>query len=756
MKIKIISVIVIAFLLFLLSCEIHNPGIPNWDVEYGFQIIDDTIDVAKDIAETSESFVKQDDKLLFKNSSKNNILMDLTLKNSRVSLSHKRKSEIKFSKIDNRNFKFLLKELDEMFYQLDQYPGNFTFNVDSFKNFSSSKATNETNENYNEFESVKIINSRLRVTVKNNSGIKLGTVDSPIRVTLKDEDRKSLNIPTSIFNFGTLVNGADSSILYYFGSTSTPKDFYKVLMVEVSGKNASTGATTLNKDNNLLVTVGFDTVPAFESFQIQASEYTAESVKSKTINQSSNKLPLTIDNNNNNKNDVSLYFGKFSLNDKNKLDIKVDLRSKSAVELKISFPEINSGFSTTDTLVKYFYIPELKEGQTSRIDSLSINLSGFNIGEKYVNENSKIYDSVSINLLSTFSDPDFYTTVSIFDYVNYDISLDSSEFELIHILVKEDLNVNSIKDELSVESKLISIRDKNGKEVDSVQIVGSSTTKMKFKNIIASLFLKGLYNEKNGLIEVSNEYSAKNPNNEKVIRKINSTNKINITSTLLETIEQEIGKSGDIPYLYGVLPDKIDYTQKITLKKSDIPLEILASTPINLQVDIISDFIIDSQDSTLYFVVNKETEKKGVFSEAITIMDGTISRSQLDNYLEGNMVLRYSNKTKTDANVQIIISSDSSSVYKSNIETDGEINTFGTTGYPSYVARVIEVNGLLAGKINETKRIPLSKSDIEPLVFDKVYSGIILPLKGKTIDFSGQIEVIGKIELKIKVDEKIY
>ena len=742
-------------LVFIFSCEVDNPGIPSWSADYGFILLKDSINVPQELSQFSDNLTQKDGKLYVETSLDNNLKLGLEGESSSATLQLDRVSEIRFSNIANRNFNFKLKELDEQFYSLDQYSQPAPYDVSNFDSLFADKSTNETGENYQEFESVKVTSSKLSVEVTNNTGLNLASNSEPFVVNLKQANGTMLAIPQDFFKFFSLADGEKWKVSYSYGSVFNPKTFYNELLVEISGKNQTTGRPTLSAVNNLNIEVSFDSIGSL--YQIAGSEYVAISEKGEITKSGSTKVKVLVDKNNNNVNDIDIYKGTFSINAINKLDLNVLLNSQSACELYIWFPEINTGYSINDSLVKYFYIPKPESGQTSRSQAEQITLAGYSIGEDYKDDSSKVYNEISIGIRAVFSDPNRTTTIKLGDYVKVDFNIQGSEFEQLQAVVKEDIVLDSQNKKLDVDLTFIEVQDNQGRPLDSVNLLGNSKILTSYTTIISSLIDANKFDADNNLINLTSSFGAVSPNNVSIKRSFADTQDVDITSTMLFTRVIQIGDDDDLIRLLELLPNEITFTQKALLKKSGIPLRILGSRDFAFKASVTSDIIFDTKEDTISFIVRELKKDSKTYERVVSsINDSPLSESQVDNFIEGNLILGYSNRTTANANAKIIVSSDSSVVYKPDLQTDGSIKNVGKSGYPSYIARVFRVQGLVAGAENKKISIPLTQSDLEPFVFEPVYVGIVLPLQGRNIDFAGDIELVGKIEFKLKIDDDIY
>ncbi len=679
-------------------------------------------------------------------------------------MNHLKKSEIEIDKIDfllirtdwdkKRNKDDYISHfptLSQDFYDLDNYIIDIAVSVDSFE-FSLSQTTQETGNNYSEFEEVKIMSSKIRVTITNNTGLTLGDTDSSVEVTLHDMDGSPLDIDDGQFDFGILSDGDEETAIYYYGNASFTKDFYKTLMVKVKGVNSTTGSFDLNKNNALSISVGFDTIVYY---QINASEYTGPATEDEETSTNSTEISIKVDKNDNDTSDIDIYKGEFSNSDSNFIELDILLNAQSAAELTLSFADIFTGYSIGDSLTKIYYISPPAEDQTQTTEQKTIPLAGYSFGQSYSGDSSEVFDTLKVKASVKFVSSQAEITSSIEDYIEVNFAVNKLEFDKLEVTVKEDLNLDAVDGSMSVGLDIIEFRDEDGKNLDSIMFLGSSQMIFSLNKIITLLSSDESFTADNNMIEIATFFEAENPKYSEIKRSFSDTFLLDVDDNYSGTILDTLNKSDEFLYLLGILPETIDYTITSTINKKDFPVEILSSDDIDISTNILSDIIIDTESDTISVIVlNKDSD--GNFSQNISVVEYPIETEQLDNFISGNLIVTYSNSTNVDAEIQLIVSTDESVVYDANIQTDANIYNVGLLGYPSYIARILTIDELESGSINQIKTVPIDTDFLEPFTFENTYIGVIVPFISDNADFSGELEIKGKLEFEARVDEDIY
>ncbi len=722
-----LKMFVIAVALFLIACDVNfgDLAVPNNEASYTIKLIDEQYDIATEMLKYAEGVSKDNSGAL---------CVDTTIvynESSGIAFSKTSFSSIPvcrippyfLSDIDSKSFSFVLEEINyNIFNTLSSGSTSLSFNGFKFTGLNKNNSTNL----YTEFNSANVSSAELRVTATNNLGF---AVDSLI-VTVCDSSGNTVKT----LSIGKVLNGASASSTANISSADNIK-YTQYISIKAEGWVDGQTSLYLNASNNLLLKVSFDTITASgSSCQILASDYFGYAQEDTvSINW---KQAFNIDKDNDGSVDFDIYTFNSTSSTNNKLSISCVTYCDDNVNASFVFPGSYVSSTRNDTLSRDITIYKADAGSSAtRTNSLSFASRYF--GEAY-STGSSLFDSIKVIATFVFPKSSKFVQVSE-EKINVSLTLDSLEVQEMICKVKEDVVFGGVSGSVPVSLNRFYVTDKDGKEVSEVNLVGSSDISFTMNRIIKTQNSSSLIND---FIRVKVDMNSSRNSN---IRSYNDSLSFGISPSLLISYTGSLPNDTSFLNLLKILPENFTYSIKPTVKASDSVIVINASNNLSLNVNIKSPIKFDTEGENLVFELRKDYGNgfEGMYKE---FTSAQLTNSVYNNYISGNLVLNYKNTSNMTLGAKVIFSTDKSVLYNDSIITTATTSTVGTSGYPSYIARVISLSdiqpNISSGKVSTS----LTKNDLVPFLQDKCYVGVKIPIKSSSASFSGELDLVGKIQ----------
>ncbi len=724
-KLKIFSIVVT---IFLFACDVNfsDLGVPNNTASYTLKIVDEQYDIATEMLKYANGISKNDSGAL---------CIDTTIvysktsgiafnKTSFGSVTLWRKPPYYLTGIAAKSFSFSPNELSGNFSTLPT-TGSGTFSFGAFT-FSQSKNNNTNSWNpYTEFKYAIVTDAKLTVTATNNLGFKV----TGLKVTVSDSSGTALKT----FSLDSVSNGSSASA----SETISSLTYTQFINVKVEGSVGEYNKLLVTTSNKLTVDISFATLTdatTGKAYQIKSSDYYGPPQADTVI--ANWKQVLTIDKDKDGSSDFDIYNFNSTPSIINNLKIGFVTYCSDNVYSSFAFPEIHTSSTRNDTLTSSYQISKITGSSSSATYSNSLPLAGRYFGDTY-SANANLFDTVNVN--ATFIFPQSSEFVRVLDQkIVVSLTLDSLAAEQMICKVKEDVVYGGISGTIPVSLSRFYVTDRNGNEVSEINLLDSSTISYSMNRIIKTQNS----NTVNNFIRLKTTMSSSRNSNS---RTYNDSASFGITPSLLINYAGSLPNDNLFLNLLKILPENFSYSVSPTLKASDTVIVINASTNLAVNLAIKAPIRFTTSGDTLIFVLRNDYGNgfRGMYKQ---FTSAQLNNSVYKNYISGNLVLNYKNTSNMTLGAKIIISTDSSVLYNNNILTTANTTTVGNSGYPSYIARVISLGNLSPNTPSGTVSASLSKNDLVPFLKDTCYVGVKIPINSSSASFSGELDLVGKIE----------
>ncbi len=711
----------------LLGCDVNfeNLGIPDNEASYRIKILDEEYDIAQEMSKYTQGVKVSDvtgelciDTTIVYNEG-SNIKFD-SIDYAARSLT--RKPPFYLSDIADKNFEFVLKEINDLFSSLDL--GDASVDVDPFWFKNVTKTSLSLGDPYLVFESVDIDEAKLKVTVRNNMGF---AVDSVV-VRVYDSEGKEL----MEFDIGSIANGDNefesNAIISYDQIT-----FTQYIIVKVDGYVQGDVNLPLQKENNLSVTVSFEKL--LGGHQIETSDYIG--VMMADTMEFTWSEEIKIDRNADGFSDFDIYKAQTTYNTSNKLTINLENFSKSAILATFSFPEVQSSKYVQDTLKRTFTILGRSSGDSSRTTEKYILFSNKYLGQTY-EVGAELVDTLSVVVKLSFPASNGFASVTQEKMV-VGMSLAPLEIEEMECKVKEDVVFGENSGSIPVELNRLKVTDMEGNEVNKLKMLGEPSIYFEMKPIIKS---KKFAVEDMIVFETQMKSSRGD-----LVSYYSDSLFLDVSPSLLINYFGNLSNEEKILDLLSILPEAIEYHIFPTIKASDSVVVIEAAEDMDVQVQIKSPISFDTQGDSLIFEL-REDYGDGFEGMRKEFRSAKIDQEIYNNYIDGEFILAYTNSSDMLLGAEVIICTDKSVLYDDSLQTNATVGTAGKEGFPAYVARSIKLDNITANTTDGQASAKLLQSDLEPFLYDSCFVGVKISICGSAASFAGDLDLEGKVEFK--------
>ncbi len=708
----------------LAGCDVNfdDLGIPNNQASYRIKILDEAYDIAQEMSKYTEG-VKADEEtgelcidttIIYNEGS--NIKFDAV---NYATQTLQREAPFYLSGIADKNFEFVLKELNTFFSSLDLGPASA--DVDPFWFENVTKTSLSLGDPYLVFKSVDIDKARLKVSVENNLGF---DVDSVV-VKVCDADGTEL----IAFDIGSVADEGDE----YASEFVVGIIYTQYIIIKVDGYVSGETNVLLQKENNLKVNVSFETLVG--GHQIETSDYIGVMLAD-TIEFTWNE-EIKIDRNADGFSDFDIYKVQTTYNMDNKLTINFENFTKSTVLASVTFPDVINNIYSQDTLKRTFTVLGRNSGDSSRTTENYILFSNKHLGQSY-SVSTDLVDTLRVVVKLVFPGSNGFTRVTE-DKMMMGMSLASLEIDQMECKVKEDVVFGENSGSIPVDLHRLRVTDKDGNEVKKLKMIGEPSVYFKMKPIIRSYN----YSVEDMIVFETQMKSSQGELESFYADKLD----LDVSPSLMINYFGNLPNEKKILNLLSILPEALDYQIFPTIKASDSLVVIEAADNMDVQVQIKCPISFDTEGDSLIFEL-REDYGDGFEGMRKVYNSSKVDQEMYDNYIDGEFVLTYKNTSNMLLGAQVIICTDKSVLYDDSIQTNATVETAGREGFPAYVARTIQLDNLLANTTDGQATAELSQRDLEPFLYDSCFVGVKISICGSAASFAGDLDLEGKLEFK--------
>ena len=714
-----LKMFVIAVALFLIACDVNfgDLAVPNNEASYTIKIINEQYDIATEMLKYAKGVTKN---------SSGELCLDTTI-------VYNENSDITSGKIS-----FTPKDIYRKgpFY-LSISPLNFNFPISAINgslfgtlgsgttvNFSEFSFESTKINSYNTFKDITIKNAFMRVTAKNCLGF---PIDS-LTVVVCD----SLGNGFKTFDFSSISSGSSLSS----GISVTAGDnikYTKYVSVKAKGTVGAQGNITLYSSNYLEIQVSFDYIGT--GYKIETEAYCGYA-PADTVTAIWENI-FAIDNDNNGTKDFDVYTFNTTSSIKNLLNINFISSCADVVSASFTLPGIYTSSARTDTLSSdAIRIATISNSGSSTTQANSLSFANRYLGEAY-STGSSLFDTVKIKATFVFPASSYFVRMSE-DKISVGLTLDSLGIDNMVCKVNEDVAYGGVSGTIPVSLNRFYVTDENGNTVPEVDLLGNSDISYTMNRVILAQGSSPISN----IIDLKvNMSSSRNSNS----RSYNDSVSLGIYPWQSISYSGSLSKDTAFLNLLKILPENFTYSIKPTIKASNNVISINANDNLALNVSIKSPIQFNTGGKTLIFELRKDYGSgfEGMYKE---FTSAQLTNDIYKHYIKGDLVLNYKNTSNMMLGAKVIISTDKSVLYNDNIITTATTSTVGTSGYPSYIARVISLGNLQPNTTSGTVSASLTQKDLEPFLQDSCYIGVKIPIKSSSASFSGQLDLVGKIQ----------
>lgn len=197
----------------------------------------------------------------------------------------------------------------------------------------------------------------------------------------------------------------------------------------------------------------------------------------------------------------------------------------------------------------------------------------------------------------------------------------------------------------------------------------------------------------------------------------------------------------NINALLSIWPENIEYSIVPIIGSEEQIVELFLSDEISMEIEITSQLAIQTDTDGVWFVLENDDDTPTITAVNTTEFDD----EKFDAFQNGKIVIEYINTTGVQVVADILIAKDSLQIFEFIYEYENTPDSL-----------IFVSDSLLFSAESQFFEIELAQADLEMFIADSVFVGSRINVYSNGLQpFGGGVEIIGELQLEIKINEDL-